>query len=168
MIAINSYDDETYAVEISQLLSVRFLFLVRVLKHVEFVDNVELGFLQVCQIVSLPSTLLFTSLIVLFHLHELHVDLVLNATLPAAHLSVVKGGQDAALGLLAGHRDGSDGVLSVMNDSINAGQEEVHLSFVRHWVAFHHANIDAAKAGSNGKVMATRAVDSTGELFILL
>lgn len=96
-----------------------------VFKHVEFVDDVELGLLKVRQIVSLSSALLFAPLFILLHLHELHVDFVLDAALPAAHLSVVKGGQDAALRLLACHLDGSDRVLSVVNDSVNARQEEV-------------------------------------------
>ena len=97
----------------------------RVFKHVEFVDDVELGLLKVRKVVSLSSGLLFAPLLVLFHLHELHVDFVLDAALPAAHLSVVKGGQYAALRLLACHLNGSDRVLSAMSDSINARQEEV-------------------------------------------
>ena len=139
-----------------------------VFKHVEFVDDVELGLPKVRQIVGLSSALLLAPLLVLSQLHELHVDLVLDAALPAAHLSVVKGGQYAALRLLACHLDGSDRVLSVMNDSINARQEEVELISIRHRVAFHHANIYAAEAGSNDEVVATGAVRSTGELLILL
>ena len=96
-----------------------------VFKHVEFVDDVELGLLKVRQIVSFSLVLLFTPEVVLSHLHELRVDFVLDAALPAAHLSVVKGGQYAALRLLACHLNGSDRVLSAMSDSINARQEEV-------------------------------------------
>ena len=99
----------------------------RVFKHVEFVDDVELGLLKVKKVVSLSSALLFAPLLVLFHLHELHVDFVLDAALPAAHFSVVKGSQNAALRLLACHLDGSDRILSVMDYSINARQEEVEL-----------------------------------------
>ena len=87
------------------MLRIRLFFVVRVFKHVEFVDDVELGLLKVRKFVSLSFGLLFAPLLVLFHLHELHVDFVLDAALPAAHLSVVKGSQNAALRLLAGHLD---------------------------------------------------------------
>lgn len=139
-----------------------------VFKHVEFVDDVELGLPKVRQVVGLSSALLFAPLLVLSQLHELHVDLVLDAALPAAHLSVVKGGQYAALRLLACHLDGSDRVLSAMSDSINARQEEVERISIRHRVTFHHANIYAAEAGSNDEVVATGAVRSASERLTLL
>ncbi len=75
----------------------------RILKHVEAIDNIELDFTEVTEIVSV--LLAACSPIVLFHLLQLHVDLVLYRTVPASHLTVVEGGKNATLWVEGCHLD---------------------------------------------------------------
>lgn len=93
------FTKSTYTVKLREVLGLllrKVLHSVWVLEHIEFVNDIELNLTEDRQ---LESLLLPRLLARRLHLLQLHVDLVLDRALPAAHLTVVEGGEDVALGI---------------------------------------------------------------------
>ena len=81
----------TYAIKLSEIVCLLISQLInsmRVLEHIEFVNDIELDLTKVCQVVAL----LFAAALfgVGLHLLQLHVDLVLDRAVPAAHMTIVE------------------------------------------------------------------------------
>ena len=85
----------TYTVELGEVLGLlvcHFFDSVGVLKHVEFVNQVELDFAKVRKIVCFLS--LFPSVATFLVLSQPLVDFVFDGRVPAPDLAVVKGSED--------------------------------------------------------------------------
>ena len=83
--------------------------------------------------------------------------------MPAAHMAIVKGGQDAALRMEASELNRGYGSILAVGDPIDPGCKHVPFCLVRHRVLLSETKIDGAIACSNRKVVATRAINTTSE-----
>ena len=83
--------------------------------------------------------------------------------MPAAHMAIVKGGQDAALRMEASELNRGYGSILAVGDPIDPGCKHVPFCLVRHRVLLSETKIDGAIACSNCKVVATRAIYTTSE-----
>jgi len=70
---------------------------------------------------------------------QLHVDIMLNSTVPASYLAVIESYQKAPLWVEGRQLDRSHGVFRHVGNGVYSCHKHVVTSIVRHGIFFHHA-----------------------------